>query len=75
MPGTGKDRWEEMKNEKETLAELNHRRASVHYLKAAINVSKSQREFMDKQHQIATTNLTDVTKIPKEIVYEMFEAS
>jgi lysyl-tRNA synthetase class I len=30
---------------------------------------------MDKQHQIATTNLTDVTKIPREIVYELFEAS
>lgn len=70
-----KDRWEEMKNDKETLAVFNHKKASTHYLRAAIAVSKSQREFLDKQHQIGVTNLIDVAKVPREIASELFEAS
>lgn len=50
IPGGNKDKWEEIKNDKETLAVFNHKRASAHYLRAAVNVSKSQRDFLDKQH-------------------------
>ena len=50
VPTTTKDKWEEIKNNKETLAVFNHKKASAHYLRAAIAISKSQREFMDKQH-------------------------
>lgn len=75
VPGANKDKWEEIKNDKETLAIFNHKRASAHYLRAAVTVSKSQREFLDKQHQISTTNLVDVGKIPREISSELFEAS
>lgn len=37
---TSKDKWEEMKNDKETLAVFNHKKASTHYLRAAIAISK-----------------------------------
>jgi hypothetical protein len=30
---------------------------------------------LDKQHQLSTTNLVDVAKIPREISSELFEAS
>jgi len=32
-------KWEEMKETKETLAVFNHRKASVHYLELANNIS------------------------------------
>jgi hypothetical protein len=37
-------------------------------------MSKSQREFLDKVHLLGTVNLTDPSKIPKEVVSELFEA-
>lgn len=75
VPKPDKDKWEEIKQDKETLAVFNHKKAAAHYMKAAIGVTKSQREFLDKQHSIGTTNLTDPSKIPREIATELFEAS
>lgn len=36
-----KDKWEEMKENKETLAIFNHKKASSHYCRASIAVAKS----------------------------------
>lgn len=38
-------------------------------------VGKAIQEFNDNQHSLSTTNLTDINKIPKEIISELFEAS
>ena len=43
----GGDKWEEMKDQRETLAIYNHKKASTHFLKAAIDIAKAQREFND----------------------------
>lgn len=64
-----------MKDQKEALAVYNHKKASVHYMETANLISQKQRTFTDSAHTISVTNLTDPTKIPKEIVTELFEAS
>lgn len=69
-----KDEWEEQKINKEKLEIANHRKAAVHYLELSVTLSKVQREFMDKQHLMGTVNLTDPSKIPREIASELFEA-
>lgn len=38
-------------------------------------ISKQQRSFLDSQHTLSVTNLTEPAKIPKEVISEMFEAS
>jgi len=42
------DKWEEEKESRELLDIHNHRRASVHYLQAAIAVSEAQICLVDK---------------------------
>jgi len=49
------DKWEEEKSNKEVLEIFNHRRASVHYLQAAIQVSDAQVTMNDKQHETGVT--------------------
>lgn len=36
----GADKWEEGKREREALAVFNHKKASAHYLSAAVTISK-----------------------------------
>jgi len=69
------DKWEEEKESRELLDIHNHRRASVHYLQAAIAVSDSQVQMNDKQHEIGQTNLTSMDKLPREVASELFQAS
>ena len=71
----GADKWEEGKRERENLAIFNHKKASAHYLSAAVTVSKGQREFNDSAHTLTTANLTDPGKVPREVASEMFEQS
>lgn len=47
----------------------------MHYLEIANLISQKQRTFMDSANTLSVTNLLDPTKIPKEIVTELFEAS
>ena len=38
-----------------------------------INTGKAQRELIDKAPTISVVNLTDPSKVPKEIIVELFE--
>jgi hypothetical protein len=69
------DKWEEEKSNKEVLEIFNHRRASVHYLQAAIQVSDAQVTMNDKQHETGVTQITEIAKMPKEVASEFFQAS
>lgn len=60
--------------QREKMEIVNHKKAAVFYLEQCVNVSKSQREFLDKQHILAQVNLTDPSKIPREVASELFEA-
>jgi hypothetical protein len=71
----GDGKWEEQKDNKEALAVYNHKKASVHYLEVANQISQKQRAFTDSAHTLSVTNLLDPLKIPREIVSELFEAS
>jgi len=71
----GADRWEEMKEAKETLEVYNHKKAAAHYLQAAIAVGEAQRTFLDEAHKVTATPLTDAAKVPREVASELFEAS
>ena len=51
----------------------NNKRQSVFYLEASVNISKILREFIDKQHILNTVNLTDPSKVPREVISEIFE--
>jgi hypothetical protein len=48
---------------------------AVKYLEAVVTTSTSRTDFTDKQHELEVTALTDVAKIPKEVISELFEAS
>ena len=65
-------KWEEIKENREALAIFNHKKASAHYLEVANAISVKQRTFMDSQNTLSVTNLIDPTKIPQEIVSELF---
>ena len=69
------DKWDEQKADKENLEVHNYRVRATKYLDAAVEVAAAQVEFQDKQHELALVNLTDVSKIPKEMIPELFEAS
>ena len=69
------DRWEEQKADKETLAVYNYRLKSTKYLECVIAASTSQTDFNDKQHELGLGNLSDLAKIPREVISELFEAS
>jgi hypothetical protein len=69
------DKWEEDKDDKEVLDIFNNKRASVHYMQAAIQVAEVQVALNDKQHEVGVTNLTDASKIPREIASELFQSS
>ena len=45
------------------------------YLEAAVSASVAQVDFYDKQHELGLAALTDPSKIPREVVSELFEAS
>jgi len=47
----------------------------VKYLEAVVAAATAQQDFLDKQHELGLTALTDLSKIPKEAISEMFEAS
>ena len=64
-----------MKENREALAIFNHKKASIHYLELANQVSVKQRAFIDSANILSQTNLLDPTKIPREIVSELFESS
>jgi hypothetical protein len=40
-----------------------------------ITCANSQNDFNDKQHELGVAALTDPSKIPKEIISELYEAS
>ena len=69
------DRWEEMKQSKETLEIYNNKKASAHYLKATITVGQAERAFLDEAHKVTIAPLTDPTKVPREVASELFESS
>lgn len=69
------DQWEERKYREETLEVYNYKRAAVHYLEAAIHNGNTMIEFTDHAHQLGTTNLTDVAKVPREIASELYEVA
>ena len=48
-----KDEWEEQKINKEKLEVANAKKQALHYLEICVNLSRAQREFMDKQHILA----------------------
>ena len=54
---------------------LGKHRGLHHYLKAAVEISQGQREFTDNAHALCVANLTDATKVPREVASEMFEQS
>ena len=58
---------------KEKIEIANCRRQAVHYTEAAVNMSKALREFVDRQHTMSAVNLTDPSKVPREIISELFE--
>lgn len=69
------DKWEEQKSNKEALTVYNYRNKATKFLEAAVTASTAQADFNDKQHELGLTNLTDASKIPKEVISELFEAS
>ena len=69
------DRWEEMKQSKETLEIYNHKKASSHYLHATITMGQAERTFTDESHKVTVTPLTDPAKVPREVASELFESS
>lgn len=69
------DKWEEMKDSKETLEIYNFKKSAAHYLQATITVGVAQRTFLDESHKITATPLTDALKVPREVASELFEAS
>ena len=69
------DKWEEMKDSKETLEIYNYKKQAAHYLQATIAVGVAQRTFLDESHKITATPLTDALKVPREVASELFEAS
>lgn len=40
-----------------------------------MTAATAQQDFLDKQHELGLAALTDLSKIPKEVISEMFEAS
>lgn len=40
-----------------------------------MTAATAQQDFLDKQHELGLAALTDLNKIPKEVISEMFEAS
>jgi len=69
------DKWEEQKEDKEVLTVFNYRVRATKYLEAAVSASVAQVDFYDKQHELGLAALTDPSKIPREVVSELFEAS
>lgn len=48
---------------------------AVKYLEAVVTTSAARDDFGDKQHELEQAVLTDLGKIPKEVISELFEAS
>merc|ERR1712166_786905 len=69
------DKWEEQKGDAETLEVYNYRLRAVKCLEAVVTTSAVRTDFGDKQHELELTALTDIGKIPKEVISELFEAS
>lgn len=69
-----RDEWEEQKINKEKVEIANCKRQAIHYIDAAVTVSRALREFVDRQHTLSAVNLTDPSKVPREIISELFEA-
>lgn len=44
-------------------------------MEAVVTTSAARTDFGDKQHELELTALTDIGKIPKEVISELFEAS
>jgi hypothetical protein len=73
--GDGFDQWEEDKQDKEKLDACNYRNQAGHYLRQADIVRVAQREFWDNQHGLSATTLMDPSKVPRECIQDLFEAS
>jgi hypothetical protein len=71
----GQDKWEENKENKETLAVFNYRQRSNKYLQAVVTTATAQNDFQDKQHELGVAQLSDPSKIPREVLSELYEAS
>lgn len=69
------DKWEEQKKDREVLEVHNYRMKAVKYLEAVVTTSAARDDFGDKQHELEQAALTDLGKIPKEVISELFEAS
>mmetsp|Transcript_13381 Transcript_13381/g.20917 ORF Transcript_13381/g.20917 Transcript_13381/m.20917 type:complete len:212 (+) Transcript_13381:433-1068(+) len=69
------DKWEEQKQDKDALEVFNYRVKSLKFLESVVTACTARSDFNDKQHEIGATNLTDVSKIPRAVVSELFEAS
>jgi hypothetical protein len=57
------------------LEVLNYRIRANKYLQAAAATANAQLDFLDKQHELGQTPLSDPSKIPREVVSELYEAS
>ena len=64
-----------MKESKEILEVYNYRMKATKYLEAVVLTGVARLEFNDKQHELGLVNLTDASKIPKEIISELYEQS
>jgi hypothetical protein len=69
------DAWETQKKNNEILEIINYKRKAVYCLEASVNATNAEKELMDRYPQIGVTNLTDPSKIPKEIAAELFESN
>ena len=69
------DKWEARKAAKETLEVANYRIKANKYLQVAVATAHAQLDFRDKQHELSATQISDASKIPREVVSELYEAS
>lgn len=53
----------------------NYRVRANKYLRAVVTTATAQSDFLDKQHELGQATLSDPSKIPREVLSELYEAS
>jgi hypothetical protein len=69
------DKWEENKQEKESIEVFNYKTRSIKFLKSTVKGSLARKALLDESHDLQIANLTDSSKVPREVISELFEAS
>ena len=68
------DKWEKHQLEVDKLDILNLRNQAREYYKIGNELFKARNELEENYHLIIQTNLTDPSKIPEEIIHDVFES-